>query len=77
MGKGESIEIEFRSIAVIKSGSGANSKYFAVRSDKSRCRISSLVGDPAMIFFGAVNREVTRSKIAVTAKRLTMLKAIP
>ena len=77
MGKGENIEIEFRSITVIKSGSGANSKYFAVRSDKSRCRISSLVGDPALIFLDTDTREVTRSKIAATATRLAILKATP
>ncbi len=77
IGKGESMEMEFRSITVIKSGAGANSKYFAVRSTKSRCRISSLVGDPTLIFPVEVNREVTRSKIAVTATRLTRLKATP
>lgn len=77
IGKGESIEMEFRSRTVIKAGTGANSKYFAARSVKSMCRISSLVGDPRLIFTAAVNREVTRSKIATTATRPTMLEATP
>ncbi len=68
--------MEFKSITVIKAGTGINSKYFAARSAKSMCRISSFVGDPALVFVEA-NREAIRSKIVATATRLTMLKATP
>ena len=77
MGEDDNIEIEFRSITAIKNGSGAKSKYLAVRNTKSRCRISSLVGDPPLLFAVTETRDVTRSKIADTAIRLTMLKATP
>ena len=36
MGKGESMEMEFNSIAAINNGSGENSKYSAVRIANSR-----------------------------------------
>lgn len=77
IGKGESIEMEFRIITIIRNGSGANSKYSVERSANNRWRISSLVGEPPLIFSQEVNREVTRNKIEVTAIKLKMLKTTP